>query len=370
MGLLKGAFTFSRFRVADASVAEKRSIDEGLQKNAFLALPEVGFEKAMGWSVLDDPLEGNIRAANITFGQYVAFAMRTDRRQVPPSLLKIRIMEEEKKILQEKGLKKLPRSLSIDLKESVRERLQRVLPPTPAFTDVCWNVPKKTIWFGSISDSVIGDFEKLFHDSVGCRLVRYQPEDPEGTNPAIFNASDRGTQSQTPFAPPSERPNQMYLYREFLTWLWFKAEEKGGTVKLPQGDEINIELGRRLVLTTGEGEYAETIICHGLHTDNREAKIALTKGKMISEARLKISRDSLDWELTLKGDRLQFQSVRPPVVREEEEEASQGLAIDRIYMIDNLMDIIDALFRVFWDVRQSPSWTADELPRLQRVLAG
>lgn len=369
MGLCKGAFTFTRFRVADSTVTDRRSLDEGFEKCAFLALPEISFEKAMGWSVLDDPLEPKIGTANITFGQYFAFSMRIDRRQVPPSLLKIRLLEEERKVIREKGLKKLPKSLSVELKEAVRERIQKSVPPIPVFYDVCWNIEKKVIWIGSISDQVIGDFEKLFHESFGFRLVRYQPEAPEGFDHETLRSLDYDNKSQIPFLPQSGYPNQMYLYREFLTWLWFKAEEKGGTVSLPGGDEVGIELGRRLVLTSGEGEYAETIICHGLHTDNREARIALTKGKMISEARLKISRDSLDWELTVKGDRMQFQTVRLPIMREDAEETFQGLAYDRIHLVENLLDVIDSLFRTFWDVRQSPSWATEELPRLQRVLA-
>lgn len=369
MGLSKGAFTFSRFLVADAPTASSEAIDVQLKKTAFLNLPEIYAEKSAGWSVLDSPLEDDISAANITFGDYLAFCMRVDRRQVSPALVRIKTLEAEKKFLKEKGLKKLPKALHLEIREGVQERLKRQAQPVPAFFDLCWDRQKKTIWFGSVTDKAIEEFENLFKESFGARLARYQPEVQPGEGLAAPGNQPKSANESNSIRNDNV-PDEVTLQREFLTWLWFKAEERGGNVLIPGGKEIEISVGKRFVLTSGDGEYTETIVCQGIHSDHKEARVGLGKGKLIREARIEISRDSLTWGFTLKADRLQFQSVQLPAMAEDEEDSSQGRLLERIYLIEQLTDCVDDLFRMFLQIRHSPAWAAEELPRLERVLAG
>ncbi len=362
MGLSKGAFTFSRFLVADAPLANAASLDEQLKKNAFLNLPEIYAERSAGWSVLDNPLADDICAANITFGDYLAFCLRIDRRQVSPALVRIKTLEAEKKFLEEKGLKRLPKALHLEIREGVQERLKRLAEPVPSFIDLCWDPQKKTIWFGSVADKAIEEFENLFKESFGARLACYRPEVHFAKE---LLAPDNQAKSTT-----ENMADVVTLQREFLTWLWFKAEERGGVVAIPGGEEIEISLGKRFVLTSGDGEYTETIVCQGLHSDHKEARVGLRKGKMIREARIEITRDLLTWAFTLKADRLQFQSVQLPAMADGEEDNFPGRLLERIYLIEQLTGYVDNLFRLFVSIRHSPAWATEELPRLERVLVG
>ncbi len=369
MGLSKGAFTFSRFLVVDPPSTNAAGIDEQLKKNAFINLPDIYAEKSAGWSVLDNPLEDDICAAGITFGDYLAFCIRIDRRQVSPALVRIKTMEAEKKFLNEKGLKKLPKALRLEIRDGMRERLMRQAQPVPAFFDLCWDPRKKTIWFGSVTDKVIEEFENLFKESFGARLACYRPAVHFGE--VLPVSGGQAQPANENYSIKNETiADDVALHREFLTWLWFKAEERGGSVAIPGGQEIEIALGKRFVLTSGDGEYAETVVCQGRHSDHKEARVGLRKGKMIREARLQIAHDSLVWEFTLKADRLQFQSVQLPAMSEDEEELPQGRLLDRIYMIEQLTDYVDNLYRLFFQVRNSPAWVSEELPRLERVLVG
>ncbi|MDZ4165311.1 MAG: hypothetical protein U1C55_09305 [Smithellaceae bacterium] len=371
MGLAKGTFTFSRFRIeTDPAIAKDGDRAEQLRKNAFLGLPEKYHEKALGWSVLDNPLEDDISTDKITFGDYLAFCLRIDRREPSPALVKIKTLEAEKSYLAEKGLKRLPKALLLEIREAVQEKLKRLTQPVPTFFDLYWDPQNSIIFFGSLADRAIEDFDNFFKESFGLRLSHYLPEiTGEERAPAQPMNDQIGISNENSSNRVETKPDEVSLRRDFLTWLWFKAEEKNGTVALPGGKEIEVSLGQRLVLTSGDGEYIETLVCQGRYSDHKEARVGLSQGKRIKEARIGISHDSMDWEFTLKADRLQFQSVKLPVMAADEEESPQGQLLERIYLIQTLTDYVDSLYRLFLKIRQSPDWLARELPLLERVLA-
>ncbi len=95
-------------------------------------------------------------------------------------------------------------------------------------------------------------------------------------------------------------------------------------ILIPGGGESEVVFVRRLVLESGEGEYAETVVCQGLHADLKEGKEALRQGKKITAARLRVAHDKAEWEFTFKADRFHFQSMKLPTVAE-----SEGEEVDR-----------------------------------------
>ena len=137
-------------------------------------------------------------------------------------------------------------------------------------------------------------------------------------------------------------------------------------ILIPGGGESEIFFVRRLVLEAGEGEYAETIVCQGLHADLKEGKEALRQGKKISAARLRMAHDKAEWEFTFKADRFHFQSMKLPTVPESdgEEVDREGQILERIYLIEKAAGMMDQLFRSFLDLRLSNDWEA-ELSRMQ-----
>src|SRR5574340_359605 len=107
--------------------------------------------------------------------------------------------------------------------------------------------------------------------------------------------------------------------RELNTWLWFKSEERGGTVMIPGLGDTGVTFLRRLVLASGDGDYSESVVCQGLHAALKEGKEALRQGKKIKEARIRLSQDTMDWEFTLKADYFHFQSMKLPAPPDEAE---------------------------------------------------
>jgi hypothetical protein len=373
MGLQKGTLTFSRYRLIGTLPDQFPAFfSERIRHNAFQNVWRTADEKATGWTGLDDPLDTEFPYASYAQGRYLLFSLRLDRKSVAPALLRLRIMEAVKNKLAETGQKKLYREQREGIREAVRLDLLGKTLPVPSFFEICWSVPENTLLFCSLSDKVFEELQELFRDSFKLALCPYVPW--ELPQPGTGQTRENGGKPSSPVtsALPSLLPgiDPATIGREFLTWLWFKSEERNGTVLIPDEGAIGIDFIRRLVLESGEGEYAETIVCQGMHTDLKEGKEALRQGKRITAARLRIAHNQTEWEFTFKADRFQFQSMKLPTLPDQEgdEADKEGQLLERIYLIDRAVQLMDLLFQSFLDCRLAGGWE-EELARMQKWIS-
>lgn len=373
MGLLKGTLTFSRYRLAGFLPARfNEFFDRQIRLFSFRQTPAGIEEKSLGWTGLENLLDTQFTYANYMIGDYLVFSLRIDRKQVPPSLLKIKILEAEKKAAGEKGRNPVSKAGQDEIRERVRVELLHKAQPVPSFFDVCWSVSRNWLFFGSLSAKVLGEFEDLFKRTFNIGLHPFFPWDPryleEKTAEKI--AALKGS-ALLPSPAQTEDGNPMnpsLLGRDFLTWLWFVSEERGGAVSVPGTGDMEIHFARRLVLESGEGEYSSSVICQGLHADLKEGKIAIREGKRIKEARLQLRLDTDQWEFTLKADPFQIQSLKLPAgfSRSEEEEEKEGRILERIHLTEKAIQALDQLFSLFLTRRLSSAWFSEEIPRLKK----
>ena len=345
MGLSKGTLTFTRYRVV-GTLPDARAdfMDKQIKVFAFRELSAGTDEKAQGWTSLDNVLDTAFEYANYSVGNYYAFSLRVDRRVVPPALMKLRVLKAEQEFLAEKGLKKLYKGQREDIRETVKLGLISRAQPVPSFYEVCWSPSGEWLLFGSLTEKVNEDFKGLFKQSFDLPLSPFLPWNPDSL------------------------PDDMILPgREFLTWLWFKSEERGGSIMLPDmGGDIEMIFLRKIVLESGEGEYAETVACRGLHADLEEGKSALRKGKKVTEARIQLGTGDERFEFTFRADTFSFQSLKLPVPTDGEEEDQEGKLLERIYLIEIVMKTMENLFALFLKRRTSPEWESEELPLMKK----
>ena len=152
-----------------------------------------------------------------------------------------------------------------------------------------------------------------------------------------------------------------FLGQEFLTWLWFKSDERGGTVFVPDIGDVQVVFEKHMLLEYGEGEAHEKLICQGLQTELKEARTGLAMGKKLEQARILLAKDNYEWNLTLKASLLEFRSVKPPKTMASSEEgddpaAVEGRLLDKIGLLEEAVNTIDELFRLFLKSRVSPDW--------------
>ena len=153
-----------------------------------------------------------------------------------------------------------------------------------------------------------------------------------------------------------------FLGQEFLTWLWFTSEQRGGAIRLEHsGTDIELVFEKHIVLESGEGESFEKLICQGLQTELKEARTGLTMGKKIEQARLLMVRDDYQYHLTMKGSLFEFRSVKLPKTMTGSEESDDAGAVeakilDRIGLYEICLRTIDELFRMFLSRRAGDDW--------------
>ncbi len=368
MGFLKGTVTFSRYRVAGPMAEDFNDFfDERIRRFAFQDSWRVADEKAAGWISIENCLDTDFPYAAYAQGKYMLFSLRIDRKSIPPSLFRIRVMEAEQRHLAENGQKKLYREQREAIRDSVRIELLSKTMPVPSFYEICWSVTDRTLFFSTLSDKMGGELQEMFRDCFGLTLFPYTPWNTEENAPTQNETEPPQTRMlQTQELPAGVDP--LTIGREFLTWLWFKSEERNGIVADMTGAEEEIIFLRRMVLESGEGDYSETVICQGLHSDLKEGKEALRQGKKITAARLRIAHDTDEWEFTFKADRFHFQSMKIPAIAEEEEEDREGQILERVYLMEKAAETMDVLFHSFLNLRQSAEWP-EELERVHRWIS-
>lgn len=161
-----------------------------------------------------------------------------------------------------------------------------------------------------------------------------------------------------------------FLGQEFLTWLWFKSDQRGGTVLLPDRGDVQVVFEKHMLLEYGEGEAHEKLICRGLQTELQEARIGLLMGKKLEQARIRLAHGDYEWYLTLTASLFEFRSTKVPKTLSEGEEnddslAFEGKILERVGMIEEVTRIMDELFAMFLELRCGPGWD-EELINLRK----
>ncbi|MDR1081156.1 MAG: hypothetical protein LBQ79_09420 [Deltaproteobacteria bacterium] len=170
--------------------------------------------------------------------------------------------------------------------------------------------------------------------------------------------------------------DKMFLGEEFLTWLYLASESGGGTVRLPSGDAVELFFENSLKLSSGQGpsrrSVAITTPVEPADTDWDEAYSALGNNKKVTRGTLRIKSDGREWRLSLPSDSVSPQGVKLAAVKDSAETDDLGQAgvfLDRVGLLSELLDILEALLEAFLKIRLSPGWETDELPRLEKHIA-
>lgn len=161
-----------------------------------------------------------------------------------------------------------------------------------------------------------------------------------------------------------------FLGQEFLTWLWWKSEERGGSVKLDEGADITVVFEKHMLLESGEGESSEKIICTGLQAELQEARTGLQMGKKLEQARIVLSHNNYEFSFTLAGALMEYRNVRLPKTEATESDKSdnpeevEGMILERLYLFEELTRLVNGLFRMFLEIRVSEFWH-EELQKIR-----
>jgi len=315
--------------------------DEQIKKLAFRNLFLENQNQSIGFVSINDCLDSDLTPEKTLLGDYRVFSLRVDQRVIPPSSLKIRILEETKKMLAETGQKRLFREQRENIKEAAEVELLKKVPPLTNIHDVAINITSGIVYLSSTTGTVIDVFADAFKEAFGIALWPYEVVGKE----EIEKVTGGTTAS---------------IGRDFLTWLWFKSQQDEGVISIGDCD-YTVSFNNRIVFEFEGGELTQTVSCSGKYLESfAEAKEAFRQGKKIKDARIKIENgDGAVWEFAYKGDSSTFRSVKLPMTEYAEEETPEGRNLDRLCLMATLIETVDELFLMYLELRNSQGWTAE-----------
>lgn len=155
----------------------------------------------------------------------------------------------------------------------------------------------------------------------------------------------------------SGESTDMILGQEFLTWLWYCSDTAPGSFTDKNGAPFAVSMEQRIVVQGGEGEARETTSVVGSLSPLREARFGLANGKKVTRALIRLEKEELAFQLTLKAEDFCLGSVRTPKIdNNDQDDDPDALLLERFYLLEVCMDMLDSLYTRFLRLRLSSHW--------------
>jgi len=176
MGLLSSRISITRYKVAgrlDGSVHE--TVYKALKQHAIPEIEDDGSESMVGWTSFEYPYAPDFEGYSFVFGAHMVFALRIDKKSIPPKLVQKHYSLEVAKHLANTGRQFLSGNEKKAIKEHVVNTLGRRIPAVPNVYDLAWHYKDSSVWFFSNLKSANEALETLFIKSFGFPLIRLFP---------------------------------------------------------------------------------------------------------------------------------------------------------------------------------------------------
>jgi hypothetical protein len=159
-----------------------------------------------------------------------------------------------------------------------------------------------------------------------------------------------------------------HLSSEFYLWLWWTSENNGGSFDLGEdAGHIDLWVDDRLAFRIPGDRKVTAVLTGDNPAEALEAKAALYGGKVLHEVRIRIKRDDREFVVTLKGPEMHVtRASLPQALQDSEDEA----IYDRLFLYDELVFLLGALFRAFGEARVADAWRSEMLPALRAWVEG
>jgi hypothetical protein len=160
-----------------------------------------------------------------------------------------------------------------------------------------------------------------------------------------------------------------FIGHEFLTWLWFLIEKNPDLLKQLNPDLVSLEIGNRVMLENSSRDSWETITIKGDDAGMEEGILALKKGAVVTELNLHAQCGELKWQFTLKGESFNVSNFKTPETGPiETGEDIAGAVLEKAFLYENIMALIDTMFKHFVTLRISNKWSSEVIPLIRAWL--
>lgn len=144
-----------------------------------------------------------------------------------------------------------------------------------------------------------------------------------------------------------------FLGCELLLWLWFCRDVLEGDVPAGELGEVDVSIESPLTLEDPLSPTESVVVRGADPCGSPEAEQALLSGKLPRKAALRLIFEQSEWLCTVDFQRFALSSVTLPALSSEDPDER---LVERLRLLEQLDDLIKALYGQFLSVRLSPVW--------------
>ena len=322
-----------------------------LKKHRFESIDSASEEiSSTGWTTPADPSGDQFDPDAIDVEGAYWIQMRTDRKRMPTKFLGHHFAVAEAS----RG-RKLSRRERTEIREEIAPQLLERQLPTTNSIDVLVFPHERLVLLFATSASVRDSFVVLWERTFEGKLTPLYPCDLARASVAAAQLSE--IDQLTPTKLPRDgqltlglEQTEEWLGREFLLWLWFLSEHRGGTFEIedPKG-EVAISLDELVQFAPADDNETASTLRGGTPSRTPEAREGLLRGRKLSRLRLVLALSSEVWQLTIDAERFALASVKLP--EDDPDTDSEEVGFSRVDDWRRLFVVFSATFARFLAVR-------------------
>ncbi len=290
-----------------------------------------------GWVTGRHLLDRDITPESAYYAGFLRLSLLKAERKVPAAQLRAECRIEELAMLAAMGLEFLSRQQRMDIRKAVYDRLLPTMPVTLRGIDVVYeeHYLVNRLYTTAMSEKQQDALAIHFEQTMGFYIVPVMPSTLTPWSAACF-AGDSDDVIHDPGA-------------DFLTWLWFVAEARGGVLH-------HQDLGTYYVLVEGPLHFggglgaSDVTIKRGEPRLSAEAKSALLAGKKLFRAKVSFAAGDRVWTCGLTADFGVYGLRMPPVEKMDQHSAFQ----ERMGALAQFQGMLEGAFGVFATIRNDP----------------
>lgn len=363
MGFANSSCSFTRFRIIDPVTNDIVSqLPQKLMQFAFRDIENLPEMSAHGWVSYEDMLDSSWELAPPFKGEFAVFSMRLDTRRIPAGVIKKHLalaIRDEKASQPER--KFVSRERKKELREHVILKLRERFLPIPAEFNVIWNLQTGDVWFASIQSRMIDLFCEYFLQTFDLHLEQLTPYNLAASLLGEDGAARLDSLQATRFAGTDQSDDHQsadsILGEDFLTWLWYQSDTAPASFVDQEGRPFSVNMEQRIVVQGGQGQQRETATVSGSLSPLREARFGLGTGKKVARALIRLEQEALSFQFTLKAEDFSVGSLKTPKLEAPDRDADpDALFLEKIFLDETAMRLLDWLYLGFLNLRLSPKW--------------
>ncbi|HMO49622.1 MAG TPA: recombination-associated protein RdgC [Kiritimatiellia bacterium] len=294
-----------------------------------------------GWVSGRHLLDRVLTDHNAYYAGFLRLTLMKAERKIPESLLRAECKMEELARAEAQGKAFLNRSERKEIKDEIIARLLPQMPPQLKGIPFVFDERDGLIYAAALNEKQMDAFTIYFSRTLGFNLIPVFPDTAAAKRQRV-NVKEWAPTSFSPEVDDGEAGQDPG--EDFLTWLWFYSEARGGIAKLDDLGEWAVMIDGPLhFILEGNGAH-EAVLRRGEPRLSAEAKTSLLGGKKLKQAKLTLAQGDQSWSCTFTASGFVVRGLQlPPLEKMDAVTAFQ----ERINMIGRFSEALLRLYDRF-----------------------